>query len=204
MPMCFQKSASSTATIALRSTGGMSRNCTTTRFSIANSPITLPSFANTCVMMFGWNSSSEVTWGRSLSKARKTPSRAPPKMAAARRAVTTTRRSVSTRGGGVRGVAAGGGISDDYDAGSSIGHLDERDLGRAQEAQLRGRAALHPDAGRDVDGHARVLVEPRGVAPRQPRLGEGRAEPGQDDLAAMGVAGEDQVDGHRPGQVADE
>ena len=61
MPRCFQKSASSTATMALRSTGGMSRNWTTTRFSIANSPSTLPSAAKTWVMMFGLKSSSEVT-----------------------------------------------------------------------------------------------------------------------------------------------
>ena len=73
MPMCFQKSASSTATMALRRTGGMSRNSTTTRFSIANSPRTLPSAAKTWVMMLGWKSSSDVTWGRSLSKAKKTP-----------------------------------------------------------------------------------------------------------------------------------
>ena len=37
-PRCFQKSASSTATMALRSTGGMSLKATTTRFSMANSP----------------------------------------------------------------------------------------------------------------------------------------------------------------------
>ena len=116
IPMCFQKSSSSTATIALRSTGGMSRNATTTRFSIANSPITLPSLAKTCVMMFGWKSSSDVTCGRSLSKARKTPSSAPPMTAAAKSAVTTTRRRVRTRGG-----AAGGAIKNDYDAPESRG-----------------------------------------------------------------------------------
>ena len=65
--MCFQKSASSTATIALRSTGGMSLKPTITRFSIANSPSRLPSAAKTWVMMLGWKFSSDETWGRSLS-----------------------------------------------------------------------------------------------------------------------------------------
>ena len=100
IPMCFQKSSSSTATMALRRTGGMSRNSTTTRFSIANSPRTLPSEAKTCVMMFGWKSSSDVTWGRSLSKAKKTPISAPARMAATKSAVTTTRRRVRVRGAG--------------------------------------------------------------------------------------------------------
>ena len=44
-PRCFQKSASSTATVALRSTGGMSLKPTTTRRSMANSPRSLPSAA---------------------------------------------------------------------------------------------------------------------------------------------------------------
>ncbi len=122
IPMCFQKSSSSTATTALRRTGGMSRNSTTTRFSIANSPRTLPSDAKTCVMMLGWKSSREVTWGRSLSKAKKTPMRAPPRMAATNSAVTTTRRRVRVRGRGTglaaavpRRPARGGAIGDDYD-----------------------------------------------------------------------------------------
>ena len=42
-PRCFQNSASSTATTALRSTGGMSLKPTTTRRSMANSPSRLPS-----------------------------------------------------------------------------------------------------------------------------------------------------------------
>ncbi len=42
-PRCFQKSASSTAMVALRRTGGMSLNPTTTRRSIANSPRSFPS-----------------------------------------------------------------------------------------------------------------------------------------------------------------
>src|SRR5262245_56211810 len=198
MPMCFQKSASSTATIALRSTGGMSRNETTTRFSIANSPITLPSFANTCVMMFGWNSSSEVTWGRSLSNARNTPRGAPPQMAAAKSAVTTTRRSVRTRGG-----AAGANISGDYDAAASVGHLDHRELGRAQEAQLRRGPALHADAGRDVERHALVVVQAGGVEPGQARLRVGRAQPGQHHLPTVRVPGEREVDALAR-EVADE
>ena len=66
-PMCFQKSASSTATTALRSTGGMSLKATTTRRSMANSPRRDPSAANTWVMMLGWKSSRDATWGRSLS-----------------------------------------------------------------------------------------------------------------------------------------
>ena len=98
IPRCFQKSASSTDTIALRSTGGMSLKETTTRFSIANSPSTLPSAEKTWVMMLGWKSSSDVTWGRSDSKAKKTPRRAPPRMAPANSAVTTARRRVNTRG----------------------------------------------------------------------------------------------------------
>ena len=44
-PMCFQKSESSTATIALRSTGGMSPKPTITRRSMANVPSRLPSAA---------------------------------------------------------------------------------------------------------------------------------------------------------------
>ncbi len=67
MPRCFQKSASSTATTALRSTGGMSSKRTTTRFSMANSPSTEPSAANTWVMMLGWKFSSDETCGRSFS-----------------------------------------------------------------------------------------------------------------------------------------
>ena len=42
-PLRMPRVSFSTATMALRSTGGMSRNSTTTRFSIANSPSTLPS-----------------------------------------------------------------------------------------------------------------------------------------------------------------
>ena len=61
-------------------------------------------------------------------------------MAAAKRGVTTTRRSVR-----MRGVAAGGGISGQIMTPGSIGHLDQRDLRRAQEAQLRRVAALHAD-----------------------------------------------------------
>ena len=109
IPRCFQKSASSTATIELRSTGGMSPKATSTRRSIANSPITLPSAAKTWVMMFGWNSSSEVTCGRSLSSARNTPSSAPRKMATANAEVTTTRRRVRMRSFSL-GLTAGGGI----------------------------------------------------------------------------------------------
>jgi hypothetical protein len=45
IPRCFQKSASSTATMALRSTGGMSLKPTMTRFSMAKSPIIVPSAA---------------------------------------------------------------------------------------------------------------------------------------------------------------
>jgi hypothetical protein len=51
-------------------------------------------------MMLGWKSSSDVTWGRSDSKAKKTPRRAPPRMAPTKRAVTTARRMVRIRGAG--------------------------------------------------------------------------------------------------------
>ena len=44
-PMCFQKSESSTATMALRSWGGISAKPTITRRSMANVPSRLPSAA---------------------------------------------------------------------------------------------------------------------------------------------------------------
>ena len=44
-PRWRQKSASSTATTALRSTGGMSLKETMTRFSMAKSPMSVPSAA---------------------------------------------------------------------------------------------------------------------------------------------------------------
>src|SRR5262245_7947083 len=99
-PMCFQKSASSTATTALRSTGGMSMKRTSTRFSMANSPRMLPSAAKTWVMMFGSKSSRDEICGRSFSYARKTPAREPPRIATAKARARPVRRKVKKRTGG--------------------------------------------------------------------------------------------------------
>jgi hypothetical protein len=75
----------------------------------------------------------------------------------------------------------------------ALPQLENADLRRATEADLRCRRAFHSNTGRHVEGDPSVVVEAGRVLARQAHLRDRRTEPGQHHLAAVRVAGQQEI-----------
>src|SRR6185503_16947634 len=127
-------------------------------------------------MMLGWNCSSEETWGRSFSKASRTPATAPATMASAKRMLMPARRTPSNRGGAA--TAADAAIAADYTV-AAAPVPPRGPAGLVVPVLLRARGALRRvGSRRTLRGLRGWGRRPRLPAPRRRPRGLGRARLG--------------------------
>src|SRR5215475_3080934 len=73
-------------------------------------------------------------------------------------------------------------------------HVDDHELGPAEEPKARRRTSLHPDPARDDEGAPSAQVgDTGGAAARNCRERDERADEREPHLAAVGVAGNEKV-----------
>jgi hypothetical protein len=83
-----------------------------------------------------------------------------------------------------------------------VSQRQDADLGWAEEADLGSAAALQPDAAGNVHTSPLELVEATcGDGARHTAEGQRRAKEGYDDLSAVGVSGQGQLDRRSASEV---